>query len=105
MQNGQFPFSVSSPLARNQIKETLLAKVITFSVFKADSRNFRGEFIVKKIVIQSIFDGYKIIVFVYTIRRFHKSCRKTQLSIFAFFSQSLFSYTILCTVPKLFILI
>ena len=85
MQNGQFPFSVSSPLARNQIKETLLAKVISISVFKADSTNFRGEFIVKNIVIQSIFDGYKIMVFVYTITSYHKSCRKTQLSIFAFF--------------------
>ena len=42
----QFPFSVSSPLVRNQIKETLFAKVITISVFKADSNGCQKLFVV-----------------------------------------------------------
>ena len=56
----------------------------------------------KKIVIQSIFDGYKITVFVYTIRSYHKSCAKTQFSIFAFFFRNLCFLTLYCAQFKNF---
>ena len=49
MQNSQFPFSVSSALVRNQIKETSFAKVITISVFKADSNDCQEIFVVSSL--------------------------------------------------------